>query len=160
MSRTGGAITSRSRLLGWLGAALILGAAATPVRAQGQGTSLRAEITQLLSTARAEGSGAPQAPEPPRLTTDEAGYVLYIGAPPSQAFTAPPGAPSDPTQRARAFLLQNARLFGMTPGATDVRLVRTREKQGRTYVRFQQTHRGLPVFAAEIVVQIGSGAGI
>jgi Zn-dependent metalloprotease len=63
--------------------------------------------------------------------------------------TAPPEA------AARGFLAEHGSLFGLDNQAHDLRAMRTRAgAAGRSYVRFQQVHRGVPVLGGELVVAL------
>ncbi len=65
-----------------------------------------------------------------------------------------------PLEAARAFLLENRKLFKMKPGLSDLEHVRTQERRGIYHVKFQQTYRGLPVDGAEYLVHIHEDGGI
>jgi Zn-dependent metalloprotease len=64
-------------------------------------------------------------------------------------------AGAKPAVAARAFLADHGSLFGIDSQARELRTERTRrETQGRSFVRFQQVHQGVPVMGGELVVQL------
>ena len=62
-------------------------------------------------------------------------------------------------QDARAFVLAKlGRAYRLAPG-TDLAVQReSRDPEGRRYLRLRQLHNGVPVFGAEVVVQVAEGA--
>ena len=83
--------------------------------------------------------------------------VTYHGGFPSSVLMEVPAAGATPTERARAFLERYADFY--LQDHPDVALVHSQsgfsDEEGEI-VRFAQTYRGLPVFAAEIVVHVSS----
>src|SRR6266852_3910310 len=84
----------------------------------------------------------------------ETGMVNFIGAD-----LAAPIAPRSnvqsalPQQSALSYAQEYGPLFGLSDPANELRTVKTVDNpDGRTTVRFQQVHRGVPVIAAEIMV--------
>ncbi len=69
---------------------------------------------------------------------------------------------ASPEQSARAFLSKYGRLFGLTDQANQLSVARTsRDADGRSFVRFQQVHGGVPVLGGELIVQVAAqGNGI
>ena len=60
-----------------------------------------------------------------------------------------------PAVAARAFLADHGSLFGIDNQARELRTERTKvEAHGRSFVRFQQVHEGVPVMGGELVVQL------
>lgn len=56
---------------------------------------------------------------------------------------------------ARQFLVTYGQLFGLTDQARELTLMRTRGvDRGRSFVRFQQVYRGMPVLGGELIVQL------
>ncbi len=66
-----------------------------------------------------------------------------------------------PAKSARAFLIQNQRLFNMHRGLKDLKLQGvSKMADGRQNVHFQQMYHGLPVFGAGYSVHIRSDGRI
>jgi hypothetical protein len=87
-------------------------------------------------------------------THPETGMLTFVGFDPGhspdipQARAAGPGGP-----RGRAYLGVYARGFGLDDPANQLSLAGTNTMaSGRSSVRFQQVHQGVPVFAGELVV--------
>ena len=56
-------------------------------------------------------------------------------------------------EAARAFLRRHGKAFGVADAARDVRVAGSRSARGRSTVRFQQLHDGVPVVGGELVGQ-------
>lgn len=70
-----------------------------------------------------------------------------IGTEPGEPIAAPNGA--SPPGAARAFLDDNAKAFGLDDASREVRVEATDDlAKGRSSVRLQQVHRGVPIIAA------------
>lgn len=67
-------------------------------------------------------------------------------------------APSDAAAQALSHIHGRIPDLGLRPGA-DFEILKVRESRGRQYVRLRQTHRGIPVFAAQAVVTVGPSGG-
>ena len=64
--------------------------------------------------------------------------------------------PGAPEQAARAFLKEHAGLFGMRADLAGLELDRIHSLNDVTHVRFQQTHKGIPVWEGDYVVHLRS----
>jgi bacillolysin len=85
------------------------------------------------------------------------GEVRFVGTVPGSPVPRPSGLVGDasPERSARAFLDGYGALFGVRDQATQLDvLTRRGGAHGSTAVRFQQTHRGLPVIGGELVVTV------
>lgn len=91
------------------------------------------------------------------------GSIRFIGSAPGKPIARPTGlaATASPTRIARAFLARRASAFGIGSGARDL-LLRSAHKAsaGRSVVRFQQLHKGVPVFGGELVVDLDSNGNV
>jgi len=80
------------------------------------------------------------------------GRTRFFGTEPGRPVTA---VGASPEAAARSFLATYGPLFGTDAPGRDLRLARTATAdRGRSSVRFQQTHRGVPVFGGEMVVNL------
>ena len=62
---------------------------------------------------------------------------------------------------ARSYLSECGSLFGVSHPDTDLHVLSSRIVEGgRSVIRFRQTHRGVPVMAAELIVHVDSGRNI
>jgi Zn-dependent metalloprotease len=68
--------------------------------------------------------------------------------------------PGKPAETARNFILENRDLFGARSLKVNFKTIKSSQKNGRRYERFQQTYNGLPVFAAEVIVQLNELDGV
>jgi bacillolysin len=113
------------------------------------------EIAELVRSARATAPNAAAQPaEPPRLNITAGGFLRHIGAAPGTHFPgeAPAGAP--PETAARGFLKKHARAFGVNSPAVEFAHLKTKAKDQRAFVRFGQTYAGIPIFGAQLNVQL------
>ncbi len=91
------------------------------------------------------------------------GQVRFIGTQPgrslAQPFALPPSA--SPEAAARAYLSRCGTLFGLQDQAAQLRLERSRSiDRGRAQVRFQQVHKGIPVFGGELITELETSGRI
>ncbi|MBI3853143.1 MAG: M4 family metallopeptidase [Verrucomicrobia bacterium] len=115
-----------------------------------------AKLASQVVPAQARSAAAvPPATVPASFSISPRGFLKSISAPPSYHFPAQPGAAAQPPSAiARDFLLTNGSLFGVSPLAIDFREERARQSTARQYVRLQELYHGIPVVAAEAVVQL------
>src|SRR5262245_21501783 len=99
-------------------------------------------------------------PEPTRYTVGDDGYLRYLGAPPSYHFPVRSAVPGQPEVTARNFLREQATLFGVTSAAVDFGHLKTNRANNRRYVRFNQMYAGIPVFSAQVMIQLNSVDGV
>jgi len=81
-----------------------------------------------------------------RIDHDGVARRLY-----NPAFTA---RSSDPEKIAREFLAEYAGQLGITNDASELRLIQTQRSLSAYHLRFQQTYKGIPVFASQILINI------
>ncbi|MBI4334072.1 MAG: M4 family metallopeptidase [Chloroflexi bacterium] len=84
------------------------------------------------------------------------GKVRFIGTDVDKPLRRPPGLgpTASPEQTALQFLTTYGEIFGLTDPSRQLRTVRTTEAdRGRTFVRLQQVHSGVPVLGGELIVQ-------
>jgi bacillolysin len=122
---------------------------------------MQEEVAELLRTVRPS-MGIPAAPDsgPPQMSLANDGFVRHISAPRGHEFLAMNAAPGQPELTAKNFLKQHGRLFGVSSPAVDFATLKVKDRNARHYVRFQQTYGGLPVFAAQVTVQLNVQDGI
>ncbi len=121
-----------------------------PGHSQTPGSSNNPALLQELLDS-VQGSG-PESPESSRVSVSPDGFVRYLGTASGNYF--PATGPKDPEARARAFLdTWQDLLYRETPGS-GYATVKTRSEGERIYVRLQQLYTALPVFGAEIIVQL------
>jgi len=66
-----------------------------------------------------------------------------------------------PETAARAFLSDYGEIFGISPQVDELDFMRSQSASGgRSFVRFQQLYRGIPVFGGELIVQLDSKRNI
>jgi len=93
--------------------------------------------------------------EPVRVRFATDGAVLFLGAPPDAGFN--PGLSSTtPEELAYRFLKKEAESFGIQSNSVDFDVERVTRGPGGTYVRLQQTYDGIPVFGAQVLVQVST----
>ncbi|MGB9594000.1 MAG: M4 family metallopeptidase, partial [Anaerolineae bacterium] len=85
------------------------------------------------------------------------GKVRFIGTTPSRPIPRPEGLKPDtpPDKTALAFLRTYGPLFGVADADAELAVMRIKQdERNRAFVRFQQKHRGVPVLAGELIVQL------
>jgi Zn-dependent metalloprotease len=122
------------------------------------------KITQLLQSVRTvspRATGVGQGPdEPARLSIGTDGYLRYLGAPPLGYFPASSVVPGKPEETAYNFLKEHTSLLGATSAAVDFKVLKSRTRDNRNYVRFEQTYAGLSIFGGQIITQLNSLGGV
>jgi len=125
--------------------------------------------------AAARGSSWPAQPEPKGLLAaclgeiqarsfdqSPTGEISFVGIEPGNPIPQPVALPESASaeQAARSYLSVCGSLFGLSDQASDLTLkqaaqpISSQEGQERSVLRFQQTFKGIPVFAGELVVQL------
>ncbi|HEU4329272.1 MAG TPA: M4 family metallopeptidase [Roseiflexaceae bacterium] len=69
-------------------------------------------------------------------------------------------ASATPEQVARTFLGSYGQLFGLRDPRSELSLMQQEQAAGRSFVRFQQIYRGVPVLGGELIVQTTSKRGV
>ena len=90
---------------------------------------------------------------------NETGKVRFIGTTPGSLISQPAflTAAATPEEAARGFLNSYGLLFGLTNPSLELTVMKERvEENGRSFVRFQQTYRGIPIIGSELIVQMGN----
>ena len=115
----------------------------------------------LLALPGAPASGAaPSKGVPPEARVAfhrETGKVRFMGSAPGRPMPRPTsvGAAASSARIARAFLERYGRAFGIADQSEELQVRATRPAPpGRSVVRFQQVHRGVPVLGGELVVNL------
>ena len=91
------------------------------------------------------------------------GSIRFLGSTPGTPIARPAGlaAAASPARIARAFLARRASDFGIDSGTRNLSLRSARKASaGRSVVRFQQLHNGLPVFGGGLVVNLDRGGNV
>ena len=149
----------------WLALVLTaaLGSVALDVTAQTKATN-DVELERVLSSLRFyPGRGtteSPRAEEAPRVNRDAKGMVRHLGASPGHAFLPQRAASGKPGETARFFVQDNKSLLGIISSNIDVTAFQTRQSGARTFVRLQQTYKGLPVYGGQMAVQLNPDEGV
>jgi Zn-dependent metalloprotease len=102
---------------------------------------------------------APAASEPPVLHRTEEGYVRFLAAPPGGVFATRAAQKADVDGAARNFVADHAGAFGLANASVGVSKLRTNVHAGANFVRLNQTYAGVPVFGAQINVQLTEDGG-
>jgi bacillolysin len=93
----------------------------------------------------------------------ETGKVRFIGASPARPIPQPTllAAGASPEMAARGFLAVYGQLFGLRDEAQELTVMEERlADDGRSFVRFQQVYRGMPVMGGELIVQMDAGKNV
>ncbi len=127
--------------------------------------ALASAMNELLATLDPQGGQAmalsAAATEQPRIVRTDDGYVRSVGAPPGLHFAVTAGAKAlGPEAVATRFLEAHADLFGISGAPLGLVQERTNYGAGRSYVKLQQTYRGVPILGARAIVQVDESGGV
>jgi Zn-dependent metalloprotease len=88
------------------------------------------------------------------------GYLRILGAPANHYFPVSKEVTGNPTVTAKNFVVERSAEFGIKSKAVDFASKKSKKKDGRSYERFQQTYSRIPVFGAEVVIQLNVSGGV
>ena len=105
---------------------------------------------------------APSATEPPVIHQTEEGFIRFLVAPPGGQFVAREtgNKAAGAAGVARVFIEDHGAAFGILSGSTHFEELSTKSHRDANYVRLNQYYGGVPVFGAQVVVQVGADSGI
>lgn len=93
----------------------------------------------------------------------ETGKVRFIGTTPDRAITdlSVQGIGISAEDAARGYMNVYGQLFGLSNQSEELVVIKTSDaEQGRSFVRFQQNYRDIPVATGELIVQMDAGNGL
>jgi Zn-dependent metalloprotease/subtilisin-like proprotein convertase family protein len=126
--------------------------------------SISRSVEEILESARESGTKQKQQHGSSigrsRITKNKHGYLRSLAATPSQHFPVSSKVSGNSQATARNFLSEHKAAFGIRSRSLDFVTKKARTRRQRNYVRFEQTYTGIPVFAAETVVQLNDEDGI
>lgn len=119
------------------------------------------DVAQLLSSMRGPTGAAVQMvkEESARVSLKD-GYLHTLGAPANHYFPVSKAVAGNPTATAKNFIAEHGAAFGVKSKAVDFAPKKSRKRNGRSYERFQQTYSQIPVFGAEVVIQLNASGGV
>lgn len=88
------------------------------------------------------------------------GSLRFLSAPSGSPYATPHQAFTAQEDIARAYLENRAADFGVTSTAVSFSALRVRQSGSRHFVRMQQSYSGVPVFAAEVIVQLDAASRV
>ncbi|MCX7044002.1 MAG: M4 family metallopeptidase [Candidatus Sumerlaeota bacterium] len=160
LARNGGVAPIRAAIMGLVALSLAAAVLAQPPSASQSLSVRRAQgISALMATAPVRDDGALGGPQILR-TSDHFLRGVALGA---SGVLPVPAALSDPEMVARAFLSKHQYLFTSESGAVQFPTLRVKNAGADSIVRLEQTYAGIPVYGAQIVLQVGdapNGRGI
>ncbi len=113
-------------------------------------------VKQLRSDATPKKQG-----EAPRFGAGPSGALKYFGAAPGAPLQIQGKAPArSPEEKVAAFREKHGVAFGMRSPRMDFRLERSKVKGEKICIRANQTYAGLPVFAGQIVLELGPAGAV
>jgi Zn-dependent metalloprotease len=111
-----------------------------------------------IARQRGEASGAVDGAY---LARSASGHVTTFAAPPGRAYAVTrPGADASPEGLALAFLRENRVALGWSKKGATLRAAKSVKRGDRSFVRFEQSFVGLPVYGASAVVQVEANGGV
>jgi Zn-dependent metalloprotease len=116
------------------------------------------KLGRLINSMRAHDergqTAPPRAEEPMRVTFGAAQNMTHLAAAPGHAFAPEQKVPGQSEATARLFVRDHLPLLGVSSTNVDFQPSLTRRSATRHYVRFQQTYASVPVFGAQMAVQL------
>ena len=134
------------------------------IEAHAQAIPIRQQLDTLLGSL--EGAGSTRVPSTlsqigqARVSLSNDGYLRHLGAPASFQFPTTHVVSGKPSETARNFLEEHRLLLGARSSKVDFRSIRSKAKSGRNYEYFQQVYDGIPVFGAQVIVQVNALGGV
>ncbi len=98
--------------------------------------------------------------EAPVVAKGADGFVRCIIAPPRSGFATTMKGAAGAEACARAFLRKRAALLHKESPLIAFEVESTSSEGNRSYLRFQQSYTGVPVYGAQVIVQVGSDGGV
>lgn len=96
----------------------------------------------------------------PRYSISNDGFLQHIGAPPLFYFPVINVVRDNPGETGYNFIQENLNLFCARSSSVDFSILRIRAGENRSYVRYIQTYKEIPVFGAQIIVQVNDIGGV
>jgi len=119
------------------------------------------EAAQLMGKIRGpKGAAAEPAKEKRTRVVLSNGDLRSLGAPSGHYFPVGKVVAGNSAATARNFIAEHAVAYGVRSNAVDFSLKKSRKKNGRNYERFYQTYLQIPVFGAEMLVQLNDAGGV
>lgn len=95
-----------------------------------------------------------------RLSFTQEGYLCHIGSSPGTHFPVTHVVVGNFRQTAQNFMKERAALFGVTNEFVDFTPLKSRVKHGRKFEKLGQTYMGLPIFGAQVLIQLNEIGGV
>ena len=122
-----------------------------------RGTTTPVVTAQLMATMRSATTPSPSGLQnnagASYLTTNEI-YLKTLSAPAGYYFPVPYPVANEPIIAAQSLMAENRAAFGISSSDVDLVVQRASQTNAFDYVRFKQTYLDLPVFGAEVIVQM------
>lgn len=104
---------------------------------------------------------APGATEGPVVYQTEEGFIRFLGAPPGGRFTARnENKSAGPADAASVFIGDHRKAFGAASPSVNFKAEPAQARGGSSFIRLDQYYGDLPVFGAQVVVQIDGDLGV
>jgi hypothetical protein len=119
------------------------------------------EITRLLSSMRGPNDAAVLLGkgESARVSLKD-GYLSVLGAPENHYFPVSVVVANNPTGTAKNFISEHSAALGVKSKAVDFTSKKSKKRDGRGYERFQQIYSRIPVYGAEVIIQLNVSGGV
>ena len=123
--------------------------------------SAEGTTTQYLSIMRSSDGAQAQSDKESAIRTEyRDGSLNVLGAPAGYYFQVGNVVANDSAATAKNFIAERRAEFGVTSDKVDFSLRKSRKREGRSYERFQQTYSQIPVFGAEVIIQLNASGGV
>ncbi len=143
---------------------LLLSLAGLTMAAGRPPASASSDVEKLLKSARrAEMPGGKPRGRPSdavRVATTNDGYLRTLVALPGQHFPVPSAIRGNPAAIAQSFLAEHRAAFGISHRTLELLCKTVNTRAQRSHVLLAQSFAGIPVFAAETIVQLNREGGV
>jgi len=132
-----------------------------PIPVYAAASQAQEDVSQLLGSMRGPAGAAAQSikGESARVYFED-GYLRVLGAPANNYFPVNKAVAGSPTVTAKNFITERGAVFGVKSKAVDFVPKKSEGKNSHGYERFQQTYSQIPVFCAEVVIQLNVSGGV
>lgn len=139
----------------WLTLSLVCLVSLAATGAAGQDKGLQADPAAISTLMRT--LNGPEATELPMVYRNAGGFIQFLGAPPQAKFVVPEQTGksiSNPESAAREFMTAYGAAFGLVADTMELQTKRVVTGENGAFVRFDQYFSGLPVFGAQVIVNV------
>ncbi|MHC5183162.1 MAG: M4 family metallopeptidase, partial [Planctomycetota bacterium] len=139
----------------------VAGAAAAQMPDKANAAETQKDIAQLLSSMHGpNGAMAESGKGKSARVSLKDGCLRSLAAPANHFFPVSEIVAGNPTATAKNFIAEHGVAFGIKSKAVGFAPKSSKKRNSRSYERFRQTYSGIPVYGAEVIVQLNASGGV